>query len=491
MSVTLKYADRVLQTTMTTGEGPFALIAPPPGYRSIGATIGVGVEFRCAVDLPGSDEFVICEATVDSSDILTLGTILISSNGGASVAFPDGEKRVMVVLAAEDIPVLATDGSLDLLGRVSAAEGGYFQGANPLAAGLWTEVGTASGGGFLRAITRGTNVLASMLYDAASHVWKAASTTVMQLSSTALSVGIGVAGFALVVGMADPGGSHALRVGGTMHASGAATFDSTASFGANVTLLGNAALTLNGGTVSITSNGTARMLSLIASGSAAGSAMQFLDGGTASRYNWLVGANFNSVNGLEFTPSTAIGGTSFTTPNLVLLSGGTSYFGADPGGSQLVRVGGTVFASSSITSASTIASSLATGNVFLANSGTTGYMVMEIANSTAFMSLGVCGSSAGSLLSSGGIAYATVLTTVGATALQLGTNQTLALSIDASQNIGLFAAPSIGSGALVLFIGNRSAAPSTNPVGGGILYAEAGGLKWRGSGGTVTAIAAA
>jgi len=28
--------------------------------------------------------------------------------------------------------------------------------------------------------------------------------------------------------------------------------------------------------------------------------------------------------------------------------------------------------------------------------------------------------------------------------------------------------------------------PSASAVGGGILYAEAGALKWRGSGGTVT-----
>jgi len=38
---------------------------------------------------------------------------------------------------------------------------------------------------------------------------------------------------------------------------------------------------------------------------------------------------------------------------------------------------------------------------------------------------------------------------------------------------------------------NATAVPSTNPTGGGILYAEAGALKWRGSSGTVTVIAPA
>lgn len=42
-----------------------------------------------------------------------------------------------------------------------------------------------------------------------------------------------------------------------------------------------------------------------------------------------------------------------------------------------------------------------------------------------------------------------------------------------------------------IFIGNVSVAPTTNPVNGGLLYVEAGALKYRGSSGTVTTIAAA
>jgi hypothetical protein len=43
----------------------------------------------------------------------------------------------------------------------------------------------------------------------------------------------------------------------------------------------------------------------------------------------------------------------------------------------------------------------------------------------------------------------------------------------------------------VIGIANAATVPSANPSGGGVLYAEAGALKWRGSGGTVTTIAAA
>ncbi len=48
-----------------------------------------------------------------------------------------------------------------------------------------------------------------------------------------------------------------------------------------------------------------------------------------------------------------------------------------------------------------------------------------------------------------------------------------------------------GGGSRVIGIANAATLPSTNPTGGGILYAEAGALKWRGSAGTVTTIAAA
>jgi len=71
-----------------------------------------------------------------------------------------------------------------------------------------------------------------------------------------------------------------------------------------------------------------------------------------------------------------------------------------------------------------------------------------------------------------------------------GIPNTKDIGIDGSGNVGLInVAMSVGSGQGVIFIGNRTAAPSTDPSGGGILYAEAGALKYRGSSGTVTTIA--
>ena len=41
----------------------------------------------------------------------------------------------------------------------------------------------------------------------------------------------------------------------------------------------------------------------------------------------------------------------------------------------------------------------------------------------------------------------------------------------------------------VVFIANAATVPTTNPVGGGILYVQGGALKFRGLSGTVTTIA--
>ena len=53
---------------------------------------------------------------------------------------------------------------------------------------------------------------------------------------------------------------------------------------------------------------------------------------------------------------------------------------------------------------------------------------------------------------------------------------------DASGNIGLNGFGQYGGGAGVIYISNATTAPTSNPVGGGILYVDNGALKYRGSG---------
>lgn len=58
-------------------------------------------------------------------------------------------------------------------------------------------------------------------------------------------------------------------------------------------------------------------------------------------------------------------------------------------------------------------------------------------------------------------------------------------------NIACGGAGSYGGGVKVVFLSDATTVPTTNPTGGGILYAEAGALKYRGSGGTVSTLGAA
>ncbi|WP_055523454.1 CHAP domain-containing protein [Streptomyces graminilatus] len=61
----------------------------------------------------------------------------------------------------------------------------------------------------------------------------------------------------------------------------------------------------------------------------------------------------------------------------------------------------------------------------------------------------------------------------------------------AALQLGATAADLGGSAGAVLSMKNATTAPTTNPTGGGILFASGGALKWRGSSGTVTTIAPA
>lgn len=58
-------------------------------------------------------------------------------------------------------------------------------------------------------------------------------------------------------------------------------------------------------------------------------------------------------------------------------------------------------------------------------------------------------------------------------------------------NLAFFGTGSFGSGTQVVFLANTSAAPSGSPTGGGLLYVESGALKYKGSSGSVTVLAAA
>jgi hypothetical protein len=66
---------------------------------------------------------------------------------------------------------------------------------------------------------------------------------------------------------------------------------------------------------------------------------------------------------------------------------------------------------------------------------------------------------------------------------------TIRMTISDDGNVGIGTSSFGASSAKVLAIGNATAIPTGNPSDGGVLYVEAGALKYRGSSGTVTTIA--
>jgi len=83
------------------------------------------------------------------------------------------------------------------------------------------------------------------------------------------------------------------------------------------------------------------------------------------------------------------------------------------------------------------------------------------------------------------------LVTAGAKLLSFRNYGVEVFTIDKNGNFGFNTQNQFGSGVGVIGIANATTIPSSNPSGGGVLYCEGGALKYRGSSGTVTPIAAA
>ncbi len=72
-----------------------------------------------------------------------------------------------------------------------------------------------------------------------------------------------------------------------------------------------------------------------------------------------------------------------------------------------------------------------------------------------------------------------------------GSGFLVGVAVDTGWQFGQSGTPGHGNGNGVIGIDNAIAVPTTNPPGGGVLYCQAGALKYRGTSGTVTTIAPA
>jgi len=98
------YADRVKETTTTTGTGTINLDGAPTGYRTFIAGAGNGATVSYCIAHQSNGEWEVGSGTVTDGtpDTLSRGAVQSSSNAGAAVNFSAGTKDVFLVITASD-----------------------------------------------------------------------------------------------------------------------------------------------------------------------------------------------------------------------------------------------------------------------------------------------------------------------------------------------------------------------------------------------------
>lgn len=94
-------ADRVRDTSTTTGTGAFAVSGTAPtGYRTFSAVLTTNDTCWYAIQHQTAAEWEVGLGTYSSANTITRTTVLASSNSGSAVSFSAGTKDVFITLAA-------------------------------------------------------------------------------------------------------------------------------------------------------------------------------------------------------------------------------------------------------------------------------------------------------------------------------------------------------------------------------------------------------
>jgi hypothetical protein len=114
-------ADRVRETSTTTGTGALSLAGAVVGYQTFSSAIGNTNTCYYAISNPGVAEWEVGIGTyATSGNTLTRTTILKSSNSNAAVSFSAGTKDVFVTYPATKSVYLDASGNVTLTGTLSA-----------------------------------------------------------------------------------------------------------------------------------------------------------------------------------------------------------------------------------------------------------------------------------------------------------------------------------------------------------------------------------
>jgi hypothetical protein len=97
------YADRVKDTTTTTGTGNITLAGTPPtGFQSFNAAFGTSAGFFFYYCIEGGAEWEVGRGHLSASTTLVRDNIMASSNAGSAVSFSAGTKNVFATIPAQN-----------------------------------------------------------------------------------------------------------------------------------------------------------------------------------------------------------------------------------------------------------------------------------------------------------------------------------------------------------------------------------------------------
>lgn len=100
------YADRVRETTTTTGTGSVTLAGAAAGFVTFNDAYGTGTDFNYVI--AGGAEWEVGRGSLSDATTLARTEVLASSNAGAAVDFSAGEKDVFSSVPAAAINAIAS-----------------------------------------------------------------------------------------------------------------------------------------------------------------------------------------------------------------------------------------------------------------------------------------------------------------------------------------------------------------------------------------------
>jgi hypothetical protein len=112
-----KYADRVRETSTSTGTGTFSLAGAVTGFQTFLSGIGASNTLFYSISHRSASEWEVGYGTLDAlGTTLTRTSVIASSNSGSAVTFSAGTKDVFVTLPADQVtpPNLIPGGRLSL-----------------------------------------------------------------------------------------------------------------------------------------------------------------------------------------------------------------------------------------------------------------------------------------------------------------------------------------------------------------------------------------